>query len=167
MKRNQRLSLCVWACGLMLFAGAFIAPGLATAKKVDTRGNLFVAHTKFPTSAESIKKLRWKAWKHRKKKLRWRKGSDLSMWFMLIMKKKRGKLRTGTLYLVLFRAGVKDPSKNLGAHQLQVTKRTKLYTSPLTFSGSGLKKGPLYELRAVRIKGKRERIVARTYFRLK
>jgi len=137
-------------------------------RKVKTRAHLYVATTVFPTSASSIKQLKYKAWKHRQKKIRWSKGSTLNLQFMLISKPGYS-LKRGILHMVLFRPGVKDRKKYLAAEQLQVTSKTKLYTSAVSLSGRKLKKGKLYELRAIRLIGRRhpyQRIIARTYFRL-
>ncbi len=167
LKRN--ISMVLFLSLLLLGVWPQVTQAKKKHRKVHPRASLYVAQSPFPTSASTIKQLRYKAWKHRQRKLRWSKGSPLTFQIMLISKPGYS-LKRGILHFVLFRPGVWDRKKYLAAEQLQVLSRTKIFTSSLTLAGRNLKKGRLYELRVIRIIGRRrpyERVIARTYFRLR
>lgn len=175
LQQKSRYNLVLSLCAMCLFvfgfsgtAGAWKKKGTPRWKtKKRTYASLYIAQTPFPGSASTVRKLKHKAWKHRKRVIRWG-GGRLNLHFMLFVDKGRI-LGTSRLYMVLFKPGSR--SKYFDSQILRVNRKTRRLTSPISFSGGKLKRGKRYELRAIRIRGRGKRryeqTIARTYFRLK
>ena len=162
---------CVFGIGLIPGVAWAKKPAKKAAKKAAKkkkfykRGDLFIAATPFPTSAESDKGLVRKGRKHqRRSKLR-HSGSSLRAQILLVLKRKFGGSK---ILFVLFKRGKKG---YISFQEINVKKSMKRLVSWVQFDSEHLKRGGRYELRAVRTykRGKRhyEKVYAKTWFKLR
>ncbi len=174
MKNSTQRLLNYWIIGIAaLVSAALVSPSSARAKKKEKvvqtylkGGKLFISSRAFPTEFEDLNDLIKKGRRHHRRTLRWSRGTDLEFYFLLVLPKT---IRTHNFYLVLYYKGKSD---YLDAQEVAVRGgKLQFLTSTVTFSGSYLKKGRWYQLRAVvvskRGKVRYEKILAKVNFKIK